>query len=276
MIVFPNCKINLGLRIINKRDDGYHNIETVFYPIPLKDALEIIEADNINQVQFTSSGLVVNGDEKDNLCVKAYHLLKKDFSNLPSVKIHLHKNIPMGAGLGGGSADAAFTLQHLNNQFKLNLSVPQLIEYALQLGSDCPFFILNQPCIGTSRGEQLQAITLDLSRYNLVIINPNIHINTGEAFNSLHLQQQNKRASSLKEIIRQPIESWQHSLKNDFEVAVFEKYPAIKKIKETLYQQGASYAAMSGSGSTVYGLFSKNTQPSFNFATSFFVRQLSL
>ena len=276
MIVFPNCKINLGLRIINKRKDGYHNIETIFYPIPLKDALEIIEADNENQVEFTCSGLVINGNERDNLCVKAYHLLKKDFSNLPSVKIHLHKNIPMGAGLGGGSADAAFTLQLLNNQFKLNLSVPQLIEYALQLGSDCPFFILNQPCIGTSRGEQLQLITLDLSMYNLVIINPNIHINTGEAFNSLHLLQPNIRTSSLKEIIRQPVESWQHSLKNDFEIPVFEKHPAIKTIKETLYQQGASYAAMSGSGSTVYGLFSKNAQPSINFGTSFFVRQLSL
>ncbi len=276
MIVFPNSKINLGLRIINKREDGYHNLETVFYPIPLKDALEIIEADNENSVQFTSSGLAVNGNETDNLCVKAYHLLKKDFSNLPSVKIHLHKNIPMGAGLGGGSGDAAFTLQLLNNQFKLNLSVPQLIEYALQLGSDCPFFIINKPCIGTGRGEILAEISLDLSMYNLIIVNPNIHINTGEAFNSLHLQKQNIPISSLKEIIRQPIESWRHSLKNDFELPVFDKHPAIKKIKDTLYQKGAAYAAMSGSGSTVYGLFSKNEQPSINFSTSFFVRQLSL
>lgn len=276
MIVFPNSKINLGLRIINKREDGYHNLETVFYPIPLKDALEIIEADNENSVQFTSSGLAVNGNETDNLCVKAYHLLKKDFSNLPSVKIHLHKNIPMGAGLGGGSGDAAFTLQLLNNQFKLNLSVPQLIEYALQLGSDCPFFIINKPCIGTGRGEILAEISLDLSMYNLIIVNPNIHINTGEAFNSLHLQKQNIPISSLKEIIRQPIESWRHSLKNDFELPVFDKHPAIKKIKDTLYQKGAAYAAMSGSGSTVYGLFLKNEQPSINFSTSFFARQLSL
>lgn len=276
MLVFPNCKINLGLRIINKRADGYHDIETIFYPIPLKDAFEIIQSGNTNPVQFSSSGLGISGDPADNLCTRAYQLLKKDFPKLPSVKIHLHKTIPMGAGLGGGSADAAFTLQLLNNQFQLNLSTSQLSGYAVQLGSDCPFFILNQPCVGNGRGEILEKISLDLSGYQLLLINPGIHVNTGEAFSGLKIQGVNSHPVSLPEIVNQPIQCWPDSLKNDFEKAVFEKFPGIKEIKDTLYKTGASYAAMSGSGSTVYGLFKKSFSPAINFAPDYFVRLFSL
>lgn len=276
MIVFPNCKINLGLHILNKREDGYHNIETIFYPVPLKDALEIIPSNNTDAISFSSSGLGISGDVADNLCIKAYQLLKKDFPKLSSVKIHLHKSIPMGAGLGGGSANAAFTLQLLNDQLKLNLSTSQLIDYALQLGSDCPFFILNKPCIAAGRGEILEKIAVDLSAYQLLLVNPDIHVNTGEAFAALNLQQVNTHHTSLKELIDHPINTWQQSLKNDFEKPVFEKYPVIKEIKETLYQMGASYASMSGSGSTMYGLFEKHLQPKMNFDPHFFVRLLSL
>ena len=162
MIVFPNCKINFGLHIINKRLDGFHNLATIFYPVAIKDALEIIPSSQTDGVIFSSSGLQIDGDSQNNLCVKAYHLLKKDFPQLPGVAMHLHKNIPMGAGLGGGSADAAFTLQLLNDQFGLQISTPQLLAYALQLGSDCPFFIINQPCYATGRGEALDPIELSL------------------------------------------------------------------------------------------------------------------
>jgi len=181
MLSFPNCKINLGLHILGKRDDGFHNLETVFYPVPFKDALELIPSTNTG-IEFTATGLAVDGNAADNLCAKAYHLLKKDFPEIPTIKIHLHKAIPLGAGLGGGSADAAFMLKLLNEKFKLNLSTDQLINYALQLGSDCPFFIINKPCLATGRGEMLEEIAVDLSAYKIVLINPGIHINTGWAF----------------------------------------------------------------------------------------------
>ncbi len=255
MIVFPNCKINLGLHISGKREDGFHNLETVFYPVPFKDALELIPSTN-TEIEFTGTGLAVDGDAADNLCVKAYHLLKKDFPEIPAVKIHLHKAIPLGAGLGGGSADAAFMLKLLNEKFHLNLSTDQLINYALQLGSDCPFFIINNPCFATGRGEVLEQTALNLSAYKIVLINPGIHINTGWAFSNITPAPPVK---SIKEIILQPINTWKAELKNDFETAVFTAHPAIKEIKETLYAQGAIYAAMSGSGSTVFGIFEPNT-----------------
>jgi 4-diphosphocytidyl-2-C-methyl-D-erythritol kinase len=254
VVSFPNCKINLGLHILGKREDGFHNLETVFYPVPFRDALELIPSTNTD-IEFTATGLAVDGNTTDNLCVKAYHLLKKDFPEIPAVKIHLHKAIPLGAGLGGGSADAAFMLKLLNEKFHLNLSTDQLINYALQLGSDCPFFIINKPCFATGRGEVLEEITVDLSGYKIVLINPGIHINTGWAFSNITPALTQK---SIKEIIQQPISSWKEALKNDFETAVFTAHPAIKAIKETLYAQGAIYAAMSGSGSTVFGIFNTN------------------
>ena len=277
MIVFPNCKINLGLQILTEREDGYHNIETVFYPIPLKDALEIVLADGgEEQVVFSSSGYPINGDTKDNLCLRAYYLLKKDFPDFPAIKIHLHKAIPMGAGLGGGSADAAFTLQLLNSLFGLNIPVAQLLDYSLQLGSDCPFFIINTPCIGLSRGEVLKEIKLALSAYNIVLVNPGIHVNTGLAFKALNVNANHLTNTSVQNIIQQPIDNWQHHLKNDFEEPVFQKYPVIKNIKETLYKQGAAYAAMSGTGSTVFGLFKKDLPIKLNFDPAFFIQNLSL
>ena len=276
MVVFPNCKINLGLQILAKRNDGFHNIETVFYPIQLKDALEIIPSDSTEQVIFSSSGYPINGNTKDNLCLRAYYLLKKDFPHLPFVKIHLHKNIPMGAGLGGGSADAAFTLQLLNSLFCLNIPVNRLLDYSLQLGSDCPFFIMNTPCLGLGRGELLEEIKLDLSAYKIVIVNPGIHINTGEAFANLNLETNDPNHISLHNIIQQPIETWQHNLKNDFEIPVFKKHPVIKNIKEALYKQSAIYAAMSGTGSTVFGLFKKEESPDLNFDPGFLIQNISL
>ncbi|GAB2819740.1 4-(cytidine 5'-diphospho)-2-C-methyl-D-erythritol kinase [Ferruginibacter profundus] len=273
MLSFPNCKINLGLHILNKREDGFHNLETVFYPVALKDAVEIIPAhDTAAPITFTSSGLIVDGNNEDNICSKAYHLLKNDFPGLPAIKMHLHKAIPMGAGLGGGSADGAFVLQLLNKKFNLGLSASQLLHYASLLGSDCPFFIINKPCYATGRGEILEDININLSEYKIALINPGIHVNTGWAFAQLTpaLPQQ-----SIKEIIAQPIKTWRQELKNDFEKPVFEKYPVIQNIKETLYASGAVYAAMSGSGSTVFGIFEKEMAvPQFDGA-GYFVKTMA-
>jgi len=268
MIVFPNCKINLGLHIPGKRGDGFHNLETIFYPVPFRDALEIIAS---SKIEFAATGMTVDGKTEDNLCIKAYHLLKKDFPDLPFVKIHLHKALPMGAGLGGGSADAAFMLKLLNDRFHLNLSTGQLINYSLQLGSDCPFFIINKPCFATGRGELLEEIAVDLSSYKMVLINPGIHINTGWAFSNITPA---LAVKSVKEIIQQPVNTWKEELKNDFELAVFAAHPAIKEIKETLYAQGAIYAAMSGSGSTVFGIFTSSATIVNNYPADYFIKTI--
>ncbi len=252
MVVFPNCKINLGLNITGKRPDGYHNLETVFYPILLKDILEAVQAEKLT---FQSSGLIIDGNAGDNLCIKAWHLLKNDFPDLPTVQIYLHKIIPIGAGLGGGSADGAFMLLLLNNKFNLQLTDEQLISYALQLGSDCPFFILNKPVFATGRGEIMTSVTVDLSDYKIFISNPGIHISTKEAFNNLTPSMPIKR---IKEIIEQPIITWKHELVNDFEKPLFKLFPEIEALKQSMYHAGAMYASMSGSGSTVFGLFPKN------------------
>lgn len=278
MIVFPNCKINLGLHILNKREDGYHNLETVFYPVLWRDALEVVRRDDgrlltddthhspltthESSIIFSSTGLTIAGDEANNLCIKAYHLLKKEFPTLPPVQMHLHKAIPMGAGLGGGSADGAFALKLLNDKFQLGLSTQQLIDYALQLGSDCPFFIINKPCYATSRGEKLETVELDLSAYHFAIVNPGIHVNTGWAFAQLNINNTNR--SDLKAIIQQPIETWKEQLINDFEEPVSKAHPEIPNIKQQLYAAGAVYASMTGSGSTVFGIFDKEPELSFD------------
>lgn len=272
MVAFPNCKINIGLNITDKRNDGYHDLETVFYPIPLKDAVEIIESENIQpDVQFSLSGIPVKGDVEKNLCVKAYHLLKKDFPDIHPVQIHLHKAVPMGAGLGGGSADGAFTLKLLNKKFALNLSEQELIDYSLQLGSDCPFFIINKPSFARGRGEMLEEINRDLSDYKVMLIHPGIHVNTAWAFENIS---PDKPTRSVKEIIKQPIETWKNELVNDFEKSVFIEYPEIKKIKDKLYNAGAVYASMSGSGSAVYGIFANQQQIEVSFPHNYLVKIL--
>ncbi len=277
MLLFPNCKINLGLKITGKRADGYHNILTVFFPVPFNDALEIIDNKDLTEgIEFTQSGIPISGEQKDNLCIKAWQLLKNDFPKLPSVKLHIHKAIPMGAGLGGGSADGAATLLLLNQKYLLHLSESQLLSYALQLGSDCPFFIINQPCFASGRGEQLQPIQLNLKGYQLVIVNPGIHVNTGWAFSQLNLASNITNDDSvaiqyLSSIILGDINHWKDELKNDFEQAVFEKFPEIDWIKKTMYESGAVYASMSGSGSSVFGLFKANEIPNFNFPSNYLV-----
>jgi 4-diphosphocytidyl-2-C-methyl-D-erythritol kinase len=270
MVVFPNAKINLGLNIVEKRSDGFHNLETVFLPIALNDILEIIiNANAFEDVGFSSSGLIIDTTNQNNLCVKAYHLLKQDY-DLPAIKMHLHKQIPMGAGLGGGSADAAFTLQLLNTKFNLQITEEKLLEYALVLGSDCPFFIINKPCFATSRGEELQPIEMDLTNYKILIVNPRIHISTAQAFTNI---KPSKPSISIKEIIQQPITSWVNNLVNDFEKPIFNVYPSLQNIKDTLYAKGAVYAAMSGTGSTFFGIFNKDfDEDNISFEEHFFVR----
>ena len=269
MLVFPNCKINLGLNILRKREDGYHDLETVFYPFPLKDALEVVrEPLTDDRLPLTTSGLPIEGNSIDNLAFKAYDLLKKDYPSLPNIQMHLHKVIPMGAGLGGGSADGAFALKLLNDAFHLNLSKEQLIDYALQLGSDCPFFILNKPCFAISRGEVMEEIALDLSAYQFAIINPKIHIGTGWAFSNITPTIPER---SIKDIIQQPINTWKDTLINDFELPAIKYYPEIGDIKTELYKLGAIYSSMTGSGSTVYGVFQKGEQLKLEFPEHYFI-----
>jgi 4-diphosphocytidyl-2-C-methyl-D-erythritol kinase len=250
MICFPNCKINLGLSVTKKRTDGFHNLETVIYPIKLHDVLEIIVAPD-NQFTFTSTGINIIGEYTDNLVVQAYNLLQAKHQ-LPPVKIHLHKIIPIVAGLGGGSSDAAFTINTLNNLFNLGLSHSAMQEYARKLGADCAFFIENKPVMATQKGDQFEPINLNLRNYFFTIIKPNIQISTPEAYSWIKPK---LKKPLLRDIINQPIENWRISLKNDFEDEVFRRYPEIKQLKDKLYQLGALYAAMSGSGSAVFGIF---------------------
>lgn len=250
MLTFPNAKINLGLNILRKRPDGYHDIESCFYPIPWCDALEIVKAESF---RFTSSGLPIPGDTDSNLCVKAYELLRTRYA-IGKVHIHLHKVIPMGAGLGGGSADGAFTLNMLNELFSLDLSMKTLESLAAELGSDCPFFIRNEPAIATGRGTELQTIEYSLKGKFIALKNPGIHVGTQEAYAGV---KPSIPALKIEEILKKPLADHQILLKNDFETSIFDRYPQISEIKSFLYVQGALYAAMTGSGSTVYGLFTK-------------------
>ena len=250
MILFPNAKINIGLNILSRREDGFHNLETIFYPLAIRDALEVVEAD---QMKFTSSGLEIPGDAMDNLCLKAYYLLSKDYK-LPPVHIHLHKNIPIGAGLGGGSADASFFIRLINQKFELGMDALQMEGYASKLGSDCAFFIQNKPAIAVGKGDQLQTINLDLSSYFIMLVMPQVQVSTSDAYRGVRPA---TMASSLADLIKLPIEAWRVAIKNDFEPSVFLQYPIISEIKSKLYSAGALYACMSGSGSSVFGIFEK-------------------
>jgi 4-diphosphocytidyl-2-C-methyl-D-erythritol kinase len=248
VLVFPNCKINLGLRITEKRSDGFHNLQSCFYPVSWNDLLEAIPSETFS---FSSSGLAIPGDQNTNLCVRAYELLKADF-DLPSVQMHLHKLVPIGAGLGGGSADAAFALKLLNEQFELDLNVPQLETYARQLGSDCAFFIRNAPVYCLEKGDVFQEIIVDLSGYSIVLIYPNLAISTAEAYAGVRPRQPE---ITLRKQLEAPITTWRGTIHNDFEDSLFPRYPLLASIKQQLYDAGAIYASMSGSGSTVYGIF---------------------
>jgi 4-diphosphocytidyl-2-C-methyl-D-erythritol kinase len=251
MVVFPNAKINIGLNVTEKRNDGFHNLESIFYPVfDLYDVLEIIESDELS---FASTGIKIPGDFDSNLCIKAFQLIKKDF-DIPLVKIHLHKVIPIGAGLGGGSADAAFMLKALNDLFSLNLSIDQLINYAQQLGSDCAFFIANNAAYAFDKGDELEEIALDLSDYSIKIEYPDIHISTAEAYGGITPKQ---TEINLKELIQKPITDWQNNIKNDFEDSIFPNHSSIKDLKEKMIKDGALFASMTGSGSAVFGLFKK-------------------
>lgn len=247
MVAFPPCKINLGLHVTRKRQDGYHDIETCFYPVVWTDILEIIPSDEFT---FTSTGLPISGE--NNLCTKAYELLRKDFSIGP-VKIHLHKIIPIGAGLGGGSSDAAATLRLLNTVFQLNLPAEKLSSYAAQLGSDCAFFVQHKPMLGTERGDKLHALNVTLQGKFLALVHPGIHVSTQEAY--AHVTPA-LPVMPIRDILEKlPVDQWKKHLVNDFEASVFKNHAAIRNYKERLYDMGALYASMSGSGSTVFGIF---------------------
>jgi len=253
MIVFPNAKINLGLRILRKRPDGFHDLESAFLPVGLTDMLELVAASGKNPVKshrLTVTGIPLQSTE-DNLCIRALRLLRERHL-IPDVNLHLHKRIPAGAGLGGGSSDAAFTLRALNEMFGLSLDVPELMEYASMIGSDCPFFIINQPSLATGRGEQLEPLTLDLSGYTIILVLPGINIDTSMAYRMI---MPGEEGQAVREVLRLVPEEWNGRLVNHFEVPVFEKYPEIGSLKQALYDSGAVYASMTGSGSAVFGLF---------------------
>ncbi len=248
MIVFPPCKINLGLHVVSKRPDGFHEIETCFYPVQLTDVLEIIPARSFS---FTQTGLELEASSFDNLCVKAYELLSRDYV-IPPVSMHLHKLIPAGAGLGGGSSDAAYALRLLNDVFELGISKHLLQSYASRLGSDCAFFLHDSPMLGKGKGEILSTIAVNLKGYWLILVKPDIHISTAEAYRGVLPKQP---AKPLHAVLVSDISQWRNRLFNDFEDSVFRKHPGIRAIRDTLYEQGARYAGMSGSGSSVYGIF---------------------
>ncbi len=248
MILFPPAKINLGLNVLFKRIDGYHELDTCMLPIPFTDVLELLPS---KEFSFTQTGNALPGLLEYNLCVKAYKLMVDKFDIQP-LYIHLRKEIPSGAGLGGGSADAAFVIKGINDLYQLNCSIEQLQNLASTLGSDCPFFINNQAQIAKGRGEILSSCNLNLAGYYLKIINPGIHIGTKEAYDGIVFNENNL---SVKEIVEGPVLSWRDNLKNDFETTAFSNYPVLEGIHKQLYSEGAIYASMSGSGSTMYGIF---------------------
>lgn len=264
MITFPNAKINLGLSVVEKRNDGYHNIETIFYPLPLQDALEMIRSKDGIQ-EFSFSGIGVPGNPDQNLVLNSWNLLQQDF-RLPPVKIHLHKAIPLGAGLGGGSADAAFMIKLINEEFELNLTIAKMQEYAGKIGADCAFFIVNKPTFAFEKGDQFLPVEINLSGYFAVIVKPAINVSTAAAYAGIIPR---KPEISVKKIIKIPLENWKENLKNDFEETVFKKFPEIGIIKNSLYENGAIYASMSGSGSACFGIFQNEVGLTKTFGDQF-------
>ncbi len=253
MIRFPNAKINLGLRIVSRRPDGYHNLETVFYPIQLQDALELVPTSD-QATSLTLSGIVIDGDSRDNLVMKAWRRLSERF-DLPPVAIHLHKAIPFGAGLGGGSADAAFMLSMLRDYYHLPLSDEELDREAAALGADCPFFLHNKPLLAKGIGDEFEPVALSLKGYRLVLVKPAVAVPTAVAYSLVTPAEPDEPVSVT---IARPVTEWRDRLVNDFEKSVFARFPEVKAIKEGLYEAGAVYASMSGSGSSVFGLFDQD------------------
>lgn len=257
MIFFPNCKINIGLFVTGKREDGFHNLESVFYPLGLCDALEM-RINSENRTEFSLSGIGVKENfvakDENNSVLKAYRLLRKDFSQIKDVRIHLDKAIPCFAGLGGGSSDGTFALKLTDFMFNLNLSDEQFCKYASLLGSDNFFFLENKPKFVYGRGEKMQDVNLSLKGYYIVLVKPDLNISTKEAYQNVHISQ---TSFNLRELSVEDIHSWKDYLRNDFEDSLFEKYPVLEKTKGMLYDMGAVYAQMSGSGATVYGIFEK-------------------
>lgn len=257
MITFPHAKINIGLQVTERRPDGYHNLDTVFYPIPLHDALEIIVAEGADyDCRIHLSGVNIEGDPDNNLVVRAYRLLAQDYP-LPPVDIYLHKHIPTGAGLGGGSADASFMLRLLNETFSLGVSTEQLEAYAAQLGADCPFFITGTPVYATGIGNEFHPITLNLSGMYIVVVKPDVFVSTKEAYSMVHPE---KPTITLDKKIVRPISEWRDTISNDFEKGIFALHPELETIKSKLYELGATYAAMSGSGAALFGLFTSEVE----------------
>ncbi|RYZ24271.1 MAG: 4-(cytidine 5'-diphospho)-2-C-methyl-D-erythritol kinase [Chitinophagaceae bacterium] len=273
MLVFPNCKINLGLQVRRRRADGYHDLETLFYPVPVHDVLEGIQAEGRGSLGFSASGRPVTATPEQNLCYQAYELLKQRFPGLPSVNLHLHKILPSGAGIGGGSADAAFTLLLLNEKLKLGLETGALAALALGLGSDCPFFIYNRPSFAAGRGELLEPVDIDLSGYWLQLVHTGLHIPTSAAFR--HVTPNDERPS-LRTLVAVPPAQWRNTLHNDFEDSVFPQYPELARLKQSFYDRGALYAAMTGSGSAVFGIFSGDPGPETSFPPAWFHRTVRL
>ena len=259
MIAFPHAKINLGLSVISKRPDGFHNLETVFYPIPLRDILEVVPS---KEIIFFQTGLEIPDKKSDNLVLKAYRLLADIYPQIKPLEIHLHKVIPLGAGLGGGSSDAAETIHLIDRFFDLDIPSERLSAYALALGSDCPFFIQGSACFASARGEILEPLSLDISNYSLLLVHPGIQISTAWAFSKII---PSAPKFNLKQSIERPVSDWIHTIFNDFEEPIFDAHPQLKIIKHRLYDAGALYASMTGSGSTLYGIFEKSAVPDIRF-----------
>lgn len=265
MVFFPNAKINLGLCVTGKRSDGYHNIQSILFPVPLYDVLELIDSPD-GDFSFSMSGIPVDGDHRQNLVYRVWQMMQLDFE-LPPVKMHLHKAIPMGAGLGGGSADAAFLIRLVNAHFKLGLSTEKMREIAVRLGMDCPFFIENVPALATERGDKLSSIELDLKGKHLVLVKPDCHVSTRDAYAGVKPK---KPGVDLEEAIKKPVGRWKELLVNDFEKSVFKVCPQVGIIKSKLYDAGAEFALMSGSGSAVFGIFPKTVNLRREFQEYFY------
>jgi len=268
MLVFPNAKLNLGLYVTGQRPDGFRNLESVFVPLPWCDALEVLPATGTAETTLALTGIPIPGDPATNLCLRAYELLRADF-NLPPVQLHLHKVVPIGAGLGGGSADAAFALRALNDLFQLHLSVEDLQAYARKLGSDCAFFVANKPVFAYEKGDVFEEVSLNLTGTACKVVYPGLHISTTEAY--AHVTPGAPR-HDLRQALSQPVETWRDTISNDFEDALTPTYPILGEIKRQLYAAGAAYASLSGSGSAVYGLFpGLDTPPNVELPSEYLV-----